>query len=391
MKFLNAQVFDTDRGEFVQEDFFVKDKKFASLQEMTEDSREIDLGGCYVTPGLIDAHSHLGMWEENLGVEGEDGNEITDPVTPNLRSIDGINPMDVAFEKALKGGVTTVSSGPGSANVLGGQFAILKTFGRSVDEMVIRESSSMKCAFGENPKRCYGSHGKAPMTRMAIAALLRETLEGARDYMRRRDEASNYSGRPAYDCKMEAMIPVIKGELPLKVHAHRADDILTAIRIIKEFDLKASLDHCTEGHLISDYIKDSGLPVVVGPTFGFNTKVELCNKTFDTPKKLYEAGIPFAIMTDHPVHPQSSLIFWAILSHKAGLPKGEALRAITISPAEILGIDDKVGSIKEGRDADFVVWDRDPMDIYARVVGVWIDGVNVYTEEDHHFLERLGI
>lgn len=388
MKFLNAQVFDTQRGEFVKEDFVVSEKKFAPLKEASQASQEIDLEGYYVTPGLIDAHSHLGMWEENLGVEGEDGNEITDPITPNLRAVDGINPMDVAFEKALKGGVTTVSSGPGSANVIGGQFAILKTFGRSIDDMILRGSSSMKCAFGENPKRCYGSHNKIPMTRMAIAALLRDTLEGTRDYIKRQEEASDYGSRPAYNSKMEAMIPVIKGELPLKVHAHRADDILTAIRIIKEFGLKASLDHCTEGHLISDYIKDSGLPVVVGPTFGFNTKVELCNKTFDTPKKLYEAGIPFAIMTDHPVHPQSSLIFWAILSHKAGLPKGEALKAITINPAVILGIEDRVGTIKEGKDADFVVWDRDPMDIYARVVGVWIDGVNVFSEEGRCFLKK---
>lgn len=388
MKFLNAKVFDTDRGEFVQEDFFVRGKEFAPLQESAKDSREIDLGGFYVTPGLIDAHSHLGMWEENLGVEGKDGNEMTNPITPNLRSIDGINPADVAFGKALKGGVTTVSSGPGSGNVIGGQFAILKTFGRSVDDMVIRSSSSMKCAFGENPKRCYGSEGKTPMTRMAIAALLRETLEKTKDYMKRKEEAKDYNGRPAYDSKLEAMIPVLKGELPLKVHAHRADDILTAIRIIKEFGLKASLDHCTEGHLISDYIKDSGLPAVVGPSFGFNTKVELCNKSFDTPKKLYEAGILFAIMTDHPVHPQSSLIFWAILSHKAGLPEGEALRAITINPAVILGIDDKVGSIKAGKDADFVVWDRHPMDIYARAVGVWIDGTNVFMEEGYRFSEE---
>lgn len=388
MKFLNAIVFDTQRGEFVKEDFVVSGKKFAPLKEASQATQEIDLEGYYVTPGLIDAHSHLGMWEENLGVEGKDGNEITDPITPNLRAVDGINPMDVAFEKALKGGVTTVSSGPGSANVIGGQFAILKTFGRSIDDMILRGSSSMKCAFGENPKRCYGSYNKAPMTRMAIAALLRDTLEGTRDYMKRRDGASDYGSRPSYDSKMEAMIPVIKGELPLKVHAHRADDILTAIRIIKEFGLKASLDHCTEGHLISDYIKDSGLPAVVGPTFGFNTKVELCNKTFDTPKKLYEAGILFAIMTDHPVHPQSSLIFWAILSHKAGLPKGEALKAITINPAVILGIEDRVGSIKAGKDADFVVWDRDPMDIYAKVVGVWIDGVNVFSEEDRCFSKK---
>lgn len=376
MRIINGNIFCTKEGDFIKREIVVEDGLFVEREKGEEDI--FDAKDCYITPGLIDAHSHLGMWEENIGREGADGNEITDPITPQLRAIDGINPMDAAFEKALQGGVTTVSSGQGSANVLGGQWAIIKTHGRVIDDMIVNPYSSMKCAFGENPKRCYGSDDKMPMTRMAIASMLRKTLYETLDYMKRKEGAVDYNSTPGFNMKLEAMIPVVKGEVPLKVHAHRADDIMSAIRIIKEFNLKASLDHCTEGHLIADYIKESGLPVVVGPTFGFNTKVELTNKSFDTPKRLYEEGVKFAIMTDHPVHPQSSLIFWAILSHKAGLPKGEALKAITSYPAEILGIEDRVGSIEVGKEADFVIWDRDPMDIYARPLSVWIKGKCVF-------------
>ncbi|MDO4719093.1 MAG: amidohydrolase [Peptostreptococcaceae bacterium] len=384
MKFVEANVFCTREGKFKKTSLQIKDRVFVDFSEAEQDET-LRFPGCYITPGLIDAHSHLGMWEENLGIEGADGNETTDPVTPHLRAIDGINPMDIAFKKALQGGVTTVSSGPGSANVIGGQWAVIKTFGKVINDMILRPYSSMKCAFGENPKRFYGSSGKMPATRMAIAGLLRKTLAETIDYCKRKEEALQYKDVPKYDAVLEAMIPVIKREVPLKIHVHRSDDILTAIRIVREFDLKASLDHCTEGHLIPAQIKASGLPVILGPTFGFNSKVELSHKTFDTPRILFESDIKFAIMTDHPVHPQSSLILWAIFSCKAGLPEGEALRAVTIYPAEILGIADRVGSIEVGKDADFVIWDRHPMDAYAKPISVWVNGKEAFHSENQAF------
>ncbi len=370
MKFINGNVFDVRTGTFVKKDFCTDGKAFSAD---SPDEAVFDLTNRYITPGLIDAHTHLGLWEENVSAADGDGNEITDPITPHIRGIDAINPFDVAFEKALRGGVTTVSAGPGSANIIGGQWAIFKTYGKSMDEMVIDYSSAMKCAFGENPKRLYGKAGNAPMTRMAIAGELRSTIMGTIDYMRRRQESSAV----AFDAKYEAMIPVIKREMPLKIHAHRADDILTAIRIVKEFNLDMSLEHGTESHLIVDAVKAAGIPVITGPTFGFNSKMELSNKTFDTPRILSEAGVPFAIMTDHPVHPLSSLMMWAILAHKAGLKKAEAMRAITLYPAQILKIDDRVGAIEAGKDGDFVVWDKDPFDIMAKVVEVWVDGKRV--------------
>ncbi len=370
MKFTNGKVFDVYSGEFVTTDFCLEGTKFV---ENSADHETIDLTDRFVTPGLIDAHTHLGLWEENVSAEDGDGNEISDPITPHLRAVDAINPFDVAFEKGLKGGVTTVAAGPGSANIIGGQWTIFKTYGKSMDDMVISYSSAMKCAFGENPKRLYGKAGNAPKTRMAIAAGLRSTIMGTIDYIKRREASENVP----FDAKYEAMIPVIKKEMPLKIHAHRADDILTAIRIVKEFDLIMSLEHGTESHLIVDSVKAAGIPVITGPTFGINSKMELSNKTFDTPRILSEAGVPFAIMTDHPVHPLYSLIMWATLAHKAGLKKAEALRAITLYPAQILNIDDRVGAIAAGKDADFVVWDKDPFDIMANVVEVWVDGKRV--------------
>ncbi len=370
MKFSNGKVFDVYAGEFSVQDFCLSGKKFSA---QSDDDQTVDLTGRFITPGLIDAHTHLGLWEENVGMEDGDGNEISDPITPHLRGIDAINPYDVAFEKGLKGGVTTVSAGPGSANIIGGQWAIFKTYGKSMDEMAISKSSAMKCAFGENPKRLYGKAGNPPKTRMAIAGELRSTIMGTIDYMRRRSESNTVP----FDAKFEAMIPVIKKEMPLKIHAHRADDILTAIRIVKEFDLVMSLEHGTESHLIVDSVKTAGIPVITGPTFGFNSKMELTNKTFDTPRILAEAGVPFAIMTDHPVHPLGSLIMWAALAHKAGLTEADALRAVTLYPAQILKIDDRVGAIAAGKDADFVVWDKHPFDIMANVIEVWVDGKRV--------------
>ena len=343
------------------------------------DATIIDAAGRIVMPGMIDAHCHLGMWEDAIGFEGDDGNECTDPVTPHLKAIDGINPMDRTFQEAYEGGITSVASGPGSANVIGGQFVAMKTYGHRVDDMIIKDPIAMKCAFGENPKRVYDSQKKSPSTRMATAAILRDALSKAKEYGAKLEAAKDDpSKKPSYDMKMEALQPVIRGEIPLKAHAHRADDIFTAIRIAKEFGVKMTLEHCTEGHLIAEDLKKEGLYAVIGPTFGHRTKVELKNKSFDTPAVLTKAGIKVAIMTDSPVIPLQNLPMCAALAMRAGMEEEEAMKAITINAAEILGIEDRVGSLKEGKDADIVIWNGHPFDLQAEVAYTIIDGKIVY-------------
>jgi len=317
------------------------------------------------------------MWEDGMDFEGADGNEMTEPVTPHLRAIDAINPMDRAFEDAYQAGVTTISTGPGSSNVIGGQFAVIKTFGNRIDDMIVKAPSAIKCAFGENPKKVYGEQHKAPLTRMATAALLRQALIEAKEYLKNK-EAEDEDKHPDFDMQHEALIPLFKKEIPLKAHAHRADDIFTAIRIAKEFDLKITLDHCTEGHLIVDYLKQEGLPAIVGPSLSERSKVELRSLTFETPGILNKAGIKIAIMTDHGVIPIQYLSLCAALAAKAGMDKEEALKAITLYPAEILEIEDRVGSLKVGKDADIVIWDRHPLDMESRVLTTIINGKVIY-------------
>ena len=323
-----------------------------------EGAAVVDAAGRLVTPGCVEAHCHIGLDNEGMGWEGHDYNEIVDPVTPQLRAIDSINPMDEAFDNALKGGVTTACTGPGSANVVGGTFAAIKLWGKRVDDMVVREPLAMKCAFGENPKRCYGqSKSKAPMTRMGTAALLRELLFKTRRYMEDKENGKN----PAFDMKLEAMIPVLRGELPLKAHAHRHDDIFTSIRIAKEFGCRLTLDHCTDGALIADELAREGLPAFVGPTFGGKSKIELQHKSFDTPRALYEAGVDIAIITDAPVIPLQALPMCAGLAVKAGLPYEEGWKTITVNAARLTGIGDRVGSLETGKDGDVVIWTADPL------------------------------
>ena len=318
----------------------------------------IDAEGRLVTPGCVDAHCHIGLDNEACGWEGHDYNEMTDPVTPQMRAIDSINPMDEAFPNAIRGGVTTACTGPGSANVVGGTFTTIKLVGKRVDKMIVKDAVAMKCAFGENPKRCYGQNGKkSPMTRMGTAAVLRELLFKSRRYLEDKEAGKN----PGFDMKLEAMIPVMKGEIPLKAHAHRADDILTSIRIAKEFGLKLTLDHCTDGALIADELGEEGYPAFVGPSFGSKTKIELSNKSFATPKALQEAGVKVSIITDAPVIPLQYLPMCAALAVKEGLPMEEGWKTITINPAESIGIGDRVGSLEPGKDGDVVIWTADPM------------------------------
>ena len=335
----------------------------------------IDAQGRLVLPGFIDAHSHIGMWEEAIDFQGADGNETTDPITPELRGLDGVYPLDPPFRDAARGGVTTAATGPGSTNVIGGQFAAMKTHGTCADKMVVKAPIAMKAALGENPKTYYNQRNQMPITRMGIAGLLRGTLLATADYMRRQEAAGgDLLKMPALNLKYEAMIPVVRGELPLKVHAHRSDDILTAIRIAKEFHLKITLDHCTEGHLIVEEIKESGFPVIVGPSFGFKTKPELKNKSLSTAGILAQAGIPVAIMTDHPVHNQCDLPLFAAMAVKEGMTREQALKAITITPAEILGIQDRVGSLEAEKDADIVIWDTDPFSVDYRTYCTLVSG-----------------
>lgn len=345
------------------------------------DAKIIDAQGRYVFPGFIDAHTHLGLWEDGMGYEGADGNEETDPITPQLNPIDGINPMDNTFEEAYKGGITSVCTTPGSANVMGGQCIAIKTFGKRIDNMVVKNPVASKIAFGENPKSCYGRDEKMPQTRMAIASLLRENLTKAEEYMEELDLYMEHEDhdKPEYDIRMESLIPVLKGQIPFKVHAHRADDIFTAIRIAKEFNVKLTLDHCTEGHLIADELLEEGYPVIVGPSLSERSKIELRNLTFDTAGILSNTGVNVSLTTDHPVIPIQYLPMCAGIAVKHGMKREDSIKAITINPAKTLGIDDKVGSIEVGKDADIVIWDGDPLEIQSNVLYTIINGKIVYS------------
>ena len=370
MLFKNATIYTMEQDPFVG-DFKIDKGVFTQIgKDLTAGVGEDvqDLNGLYVFPGLVESHCHLGMEETAIRFEGDDVNEITDPITPNMRGIDGCNPMDETIASALKGGVTTVAAGPGSANVIGGTFFAYKTVGNCIDEMSIQNPLAMKAAFGENPKRCY--QGKKIDTRMQISALLRETLAKTKEYMEKKEAGKDV----AYDQKLEAMIPVVKREIPLKCHCHRADDILTVIRIAKEYDIKVTLDHVTDARCIIPQIKESGFPCICGPALTHKSKFELANMSFETPNELYKAGILFSIITDSPVVPQQYLSLSAALAAKAGLPEYEAIKAITINPAKILGLDNRLGSIKEGKDADFVICTKNILDTTNEIKAVYVDG-----------------
>ena len=333
----------------------------------------IDATGLQVYPGFVEAHCHIGLDGYGIGYEGHDYNELNDPVTPQVQAIDGINPFDPCMKMAAKAGVTCFATGPGSSNSIGGTFAAIKPVGTRVDNMIVKFPVAMKCAFGENPKRCYQKQGIS--SRMTNAAKIREALNKAKVYKAKIEAAGDDASKlPAYDQKSEALIPVLNHEIPLKAHAHQANDILTAIRIAKEFHVKLTLEHTTEGNLIVDELVKAGYPCAVGPSLGHATKFELQNKTWTTPGVLAKAGCQVSIITDAPVTPQKYLSLCAAMAVRAGMEPYEALKAITINPAKHLGIEDRVGSLEVGKDADILIFSGDPLDGISLPDQVLIDG-----------------
>jgi imidazolonepropionase-like amidohydrolase len=345
----------------------------------------IDAAGSWVLPGFIEAHGHVGVHEEGEGWAGQDTNEMTEAVTAQVRALDAINPADLGFRDAISGGVLAVNVNPGSGNPIGGQTVALKCWGRTVDEMLLREPSGMKSALGENPKRAYGERDKMPSTRLGTAAVIRGAFVDAANYLQRIDAEQHRPQdrrRPVdRDLKLEALGRVLRREIPWRQHCHRADDIATAIRIADEFGYDLVIDHGTEAHLLADIIAARGIPVIIGPLFTTRSKVELRNRSLANPGKLARAGVTIAITTDHPVVPINFLAHQAALSVKEGLDRETALRALTINPARIAGIDDRLGSIEAGKDADLVIWSGDPLDVLSRVQRALIDGREIYARD----------
>lgn len=379
----NAHIF-TACGKEYEKGVVVYDKKIEYVgEDYTPDGNDeiIDMEGMFVMPGLCDAHSHIGLFGDSVGFESADANEDSDPVTPHLRAIDGINPQDRAFSDAVSAGVTTVVTGPGSANPIGGQFAAVKTHGVCVDDMVIKSPCAMKMSLGENPKTVYNDKNQAPLTRMGTAAIIRETLQKAKNYCEDNEKYKNdpeNCDKPEYDIKLEAMMPVIERKIPVKFHAHRADDICTAIRIAKEFSIDYTIEHCSDGDIIADILKREGTGVNLGPTLTDRSKPELKNLSFKTYKNLSDRGIKISIITDHPEITQDNLPLCAAMVSSYGMDKNEVLCAITKNAAENCGIADRVGSLKKGMDADIAVFTAPPSEFGAKCVMTVIDGKTVY-------------
>lgn len=375
----NGNVHDAVTREAVVRDILIANGKIIAMGtalEIPADAEVIDATGLEVYPGFVEAHGHIGLDGYGIGYEGADYNEYNDIAAPHLRGLDGVKPLEPTFKTAAKAGVTSVCVGPGSANVIGGTFTTLKTVGNSVEEMVIRDGVAMKCAFGENPKRCY--RDKKDSSRMTTAAILREYLFKAREYLAKKEAAGDdIFKKPAFDMKMEALIPVLKKEIPIKCHAHAVADILTAARIAKEFDVKLTLEHVTEGHLIVDELVALNVPLAIGPTMTNPGKFENRNRNWETPGILAKAGCQVSIITDSPVISQEHLPLCAGMAVKAGMDPFQALQAITINPAKHAGIADRVGSLEVGKDADIIITDGCPFEVSTNVIEVLIDGKKV--------------
>lgn len=383
MTFLENAVILTMAGKTYENgSILIENGKIAAVGEglvPPEGAERIDLKGMTVMPGMIDAHCHIGIFGEGTGYYLIDGNENTNPATPHIRGLDAINPQDMAFREALEGGVTTVCTGPGSTNVIGGTFAILKTHGKCVDEMAIMPEYALKVAFGENPKRVYGAMKKMPFSRMGNAAIFREALTRAKTYMEKLDAAAKGEGEePEYDFELDNLVKVLRKEMPIKIHAHRADDILTAMRLVREFDLVCTLDHCTEGYKITDKLLEFNAKTLVGPMILDRCKVELGDSRTDNVVQIAKAGVRFCIVTDSPCVNVKHLYVQAGCAVSMGLDQEEALKAITIYPAELLGIADRVGSIEVGKDADLVILTGDLFDMENRIAATMVNGEVVY-------------
>lgn len=381
MKLLKNARLLTDSGIFKEgADILFDEKIIRTGENISADCEVIDVQGRYVTPGLIDAHCHIGICENGMGFEGEDVNEITNPITPALRALDGINPLDQSFAEAREAGVTTVVTGPGSANVIGGRFCALKTWGETIEQMLLKEPAALKAALGENPKRCYNEKKASPMTRMATAALFREAFGKARAYGEKKRLALSEDGReaPEQDAGMEALLDVLEGGLILKIHCHRADDIQTAIRLAEEFKISYTLDHCTEGYMMTETLKAHRAQCILGPVLIGRPKIEMKNLNYGAAAVMEKAGIEFALSTDHPETPVQLLSASAAFLVRNGLSEQAALRAMTVNAARITGLEDRVGSIREGLDADIVVYDGHPLDVRTKVLVTFINGRAVY-------------
>ena len=379
----NARIL-TGTGAEYENGVIVFDKKIEFIGASYDGTADeiIDASGLVVTPGLIDSHSHVGLFGDALGFEGADANEDSDPITPHLRAIDGINPQDRAFEDARRAGVTTVVTGPGSANPIGGQFAAIKTSGVCVDDMILKSPCAMKIALGENPKTVYNDKNQTPTTRMGTLALIRETLFKAVNY---RDDWEKYNSdpqeeeKPEFDMKLEAMLPVINREIPVKVHAHRADDICSGIRLAKEFDLDITIEHCSDGAIIADVLRRDNIPVNLGPTLTDRSKPELKNLSFETYAQLDNSGLSVSIITDHPEITIENLPLCAALAVSNGMNENQALMAITHNAAANCRIEDRVGELTVGKDADIAVFTASPVDFNSKCVMTFIDGKCVFS------------
>jgi len=346
--------------------------------DIPDDAEIVDASGTWVLPGFVEAHGHVGVAEEGDGWAGLDVNEMTDPNGARLRALDGINPDDQGFRDALAGGVTTVVVKPGSGNPIGGQTVAVKSWGRTVEDMLVREPVSVKSALGENPKRVYGEQKKLPSTRLGVAAVIRDAFTKAQDYREAREWAIR-EGKPfERDNTQEIMVRVLEGELPWCQHSHRADDIATAIRLSEEFGYRLILNHGTEGHLLADTLADKDIPVIMGPLIIGRSKVEVRRRSMRNPGVLARAGVRIALTTDHPVVPIDYLVHQATFAVKEGLDSDTALRSITVNPAEIMGLGDRVGALRPGLDADVVLWSGDPLDVMSRAVRVFVNGRDVY-------------
>jgi len=387
MLIVNGNIKTMEDEDYANGYLEIKEGKIAAVGDMKDcppaEGEILDAQGNLVMPGIIEAHCHMGITEEKKGMEGDDCNENVNPITPYLRAIDAINPMDAAFNDALQAGITSAMIGPGSANVVGGQFAFVKTHGRCIDQMIVKAPAAMKVAFGENPKVNYSGQSTSPSTRMAIAAMLREELTKAVSYREKREKEDG-----PVDFRYECWLPVLRGEIPLKAHVHRADDILTAVRIAKEFHLRMTLDHCSEGHLIMEELKEAGFPAIVGPDMASRNKIEVQNMAFKTAGLLSGHGILCAVTTDHPVSKIQFLPICAGLAVKAGMAPAEGLRSITINAAKICGVADRVGSLAVGKDADIAIFTGNPMEVFSETLYTLIDGEIVYTPQTQRSADK---